>query len=137
MNRLRAATSTYYLKVKFLTTHGVGEIKGDQILARECYQVALASGKNHTWVINELEPIPELVKFHGRIFWIQPDSYGRSQSREDLICYQPRVIPLQSYAFWTEERKSHLSKIGEPHVLSPNWKECGGVRRRYAGEKQR
>ena len=59
LNRLRAATSTYYLKVKFPTTHGVGEIRGDQVLARECYQATLASGENHTWVINEPEPIPE------------------------------------------------------------------------------
>ena len=59
LNRLRAVTSTYYLKVKFLTAYGVGKIKGDQVLARECYQAALASGKNHTWVIKELEPISE------------------------------------------------------------------------------
>ena len=51
--------STYYLKVKFPTTHEVGKIKGDQVLARECYQAALASGENHTWVINEPEPIPK------------------------------------------------------------------------------
>ena len=59
LNGLRVATSTYYLKVKFPTTHGVREIKGDQVLARECYQAALASGENHTWVINEPESIPE------------------------------------------------------------------------------
>ena len=29
-------------------------------MARECYQVALVSGENHTWLINELEPILEL-----------------------------------------------------------------------------
>ena len=55
--QLRVATSTYYLKVKFLIAHEVGEIRGDQVLARECYQAALAFGENHTWVINELEPI--------------------------------------------------------------------------------
>ena len=59
LNRLRVATSTYYLKVKFPTAHGVGEIRGDQVLAKECYQAALAFGENHTWVINEPEPIPE------------------------------------------------------------------------------
>ena len=59
LNRLRAVTSTYYLKVKFPTTHGVGEIRGDQVLARKCYQVALTSRENHTWVINELKPIPK------------------------------------------------------------------------------
>ena len=37
LNRLKAITSTYYLKVKFPTAHGVGEIKGDQVLTRECY----------------------------------------------------------------------------------------------------
>ena len=47
------------MKVKFPTSHGVGEIRGDQVLARECYQAALAFRENHTWVINELELIPE------------------------------------------------------------------------------
>ena len=37
LNRWKAATSTYCLKVKFPTDNGVGEIRGDQILARECY----------------------------------------------------------------------------------------------------
>ena len=59
LNRLKATTSTYYLKVKFPTIHGIGEIKGDQVLARECYQAALAFEENHRWVINELEPILE------------------------------------------------------------------------------
>ena len=47
LNRLKAVTSTYHLKVKFPTAYGVGEIKGDQILVRECYQFALTSGENH------------------------------------------------------------------------------------------
>ena len=47
LNRLRAVTLTYHLKVKFPTAYGVGEIKGDQILVRECYQFALTSGENH------------------------------------------------------------------------------------------
>ena len=59
LNRLRVVTSTYHLKVKFSTTYGVGEIRGDQVLARECYQATLASGENHTWVINEPKPILE------------------------------------------------------------------------------
>ena len=59
LNRLRAATSTYYLKVKFPIAYGVEEIRRDHVLARECYQAALASGENHTWVINEPKPIPK------------------------------------------------------------------------------
>ena len=61
-NRLKVTTLTYYLKVKFPIAHGVREIKEDQVLVRECYQTALASGENHTWVINESKPIPKLTE---------------------------------------------------------------------------
>ena len=43
------------LKVKFPIDNGVGEVKGDQVLARECYQAVLATKENHTWVIEEKE----------------------------------------------------------------------------------
>ena len=47
LNRWKAATSTYSLKVKFPTKNGVGEVKGDQVLAREYYQAMLAAKENH------------------------------------------------------------------------------------------
>ena len=53
LNKWKAATSTYCLKIKFLMDNGVGEVKGDQVLARECYQACLAAKENHTWVIEE------------------------------------------------------------------------------------
>ena len=53
LNKWKAATSTYYLKIKFPTDNGVGEVKGDQVLARECYQAVLVAKENHTWVIEE------------------------------------------------------------------------------------
>ena len=55
LNRWKLAMSTYCLKVKFPTDKGVGEVKGDQVLARECYQAVLAAKENHTWIIEEKE----------------------------------------------------------------------------------
>ena len=55
LNHWKVATSTYYLKVKFLTENGVGEVKGDQVLARECYQAVLAAKESHIWMIKEKE----------------------------------------------------------------------------------
>ena len=55
LNRWKVATSTYCLKVKFPTDNGVGEVKGDQILAKKCYQAVLATKENHTWMIEEEE----------------------------------------------------------------------------------
>ena len=55
LNKLKVVMSTYYLKVKFLITHGIGEIRGDQVLVRECYLAALASEENHMQMIDELK----------------------------------------------------------------------------------
>ena len=43
------------MKVKFLTKNDVREVKGDQVLARECYQAVLAIKENHTGMIEEKE----------------------------------------------------------------------------------
>ena len=61
-NRWKAATSTYCLKVKFPTDNGVDEVRGDQILARECYQAVLATRENYTWIIGEEENKVEALK---------------------------------------------------------------------------
>ena len=55
LNHWKSATSTYCLKVKFPTENGVGDVKEDQVLARECYRSVLAAKKNHTWMIEEKE----------------------------------------------------------------------------------
>ena len=55
LNRWKATMSTYCLKVKFPIENGIGEVKGDQVLARECYQAVLAAKENHTWMIEEKE----------------------------------------------------------------------------------
>ena len=55
LNCWKAATSIYYLKVKFPTENSMGEVKGDQVLTRECYQAVLVAKENHTWMIKEKE----------------------------------------------------------------------------------
>ena len=42
LNSWKAVTSTYYLSVKFSTEHGIGQVQGDQLAARECYLAMLA-----------------------------------------------------------------------------------------------
>ena len=71
LNRWKAATSTYCLKVKFPTDNGVGEVKRDQMLARECYQAIPAAKENHTWVIeekevNEMEALETVILAKGK-----------------------------------------------------------------------
>ncbi len=52
LNRLRAVTSTYHLLIKFPTEHGIREVRGDQITARERYLTLLGTeGKNQTMTL--------------------------------------------------------------------------------------
>ena len=42
LNSWKAVTSTYHLSIKFPIKHGVGQVQGDQLAARECYLAMLA-----------------------------------------------------------------------------------------------
>uniref|UniRef100_A0A2N9F606 Reverse transcriptase/retrotransposon-derived protein RNase H-like domain-containing protein n=1 Tax=Fagus sylvatica TaxID=28930 RepID=A0A2N9F606_FAGSY len=54
LNRLLAVTSTYHLLIKFPTEYGIGEVRGDQVVARECYLASLGSEwQNQTMKIEE------------------------------------------------------------------------------------
>ena len=65
LNSWKAATSTYHLMIKFPTEYGIGELRGDQVAARECY-IAMLEIEDHqqTMCIGEqrttAEPVEEL-----------------------------------------------------------------------------
>ena len=72
MNSWKAVTSTYHLSVKFPTEHGVGQVQGDQLTARECYLAMLAMDEQvQTMNIKEKRIIAEPPK-HWKIFpWMK------------------------------------------------------------------
>ena len=45
LNSWKAVTSTYHLSVKFPMKHGVRQVQGDQLAARECYLAMLVMDK--------------------------------------------------------------------------------------------
>ena len=58
----KAPEQTYCLRFKFPTDHKIGEIRGDQVLTREYYQIVFVGKENHTWIVKEKqqEPVEEL-----------------------------------------------------------------------------
>ncbi|KAK3018181.1 hypothetical protein RJ639_002799 [Escallonia herrerae] len=54
LNQLRAVVSTYHMKMKFPTENGVGEVKGDQVVARQCYMASCQNRANETLMIEDL-----------------------------------------------------------------------------------
>ncbi|GAV71172.1 hypothetical protein CFOL_v3_14666 [Cephalotus follicularis] len=56
LNLLEAIVSTRHLLVKFLTRFGVGEVRGDQEVARRCYKTAISDkGKGKVLSIANVE----------------------------------------------------------------------------------
>lgn len=41
LNELKAVTSIAHLKIKFPTKRGVGKVRGEQGVARQCYNITL------------------------------------------------------------------------------------------------
>jgi hypothetical protein len=48
LNKLRAATLTYHLMMKFPIEGGVGEVRGDQVAVRKCYNTSMKKVSNPT-----------------------------------------------------------------------------------------
>ncbi|KAK2997388.1 hypothetical protein RJ639_024788, partial [Escallonia herrerae] len=53
-NQLKAVVLTYHMKIKFPIEHGVGEVKGDQVVAPQCYMATCRAKSNETLVIEDL-----------------------------------------------------------------------------------
>ncbi|KAK3026499.1 hypothetical protein RJ639_041796 [Escallonia herrerae] len=70
LNQLQAVVFTYHLKMKFPMEHGIGEVKGDQTTARQCYVTSYRSKNKEALIIEDLredtkmqrgEPVEDLV----------------------------------------------------------------------------
>ena len=63
LNSWKAATSTYHLMIKFSTEYGIGELRGDQVTAQECY-IAMLEMEDHrqTICIGEQRTMAKSVK---------------------------------------------------------------------------
>ncbi|XP_050290339.1 uncharacterized protein LOC126728584 [Quercus robur] len=63
LNSWKAVTSTYHLIIKFPTDYGVGELRRNQVAARECYIVMLEMvSHQQTMCIGEQRAVAELVE---------------------------------------------------------------------------
>ena len=63
LNSWKAATSTYHLMIKFPTEYGIGELRGDQVAAHECY-IAMLEFEDYqqTMHIGEQWTAPEPIE---------------------------------------------------------------------------
>ena len=55
LNAIKAIPSTYHMVIKFPTANGVGMVRGDQCMARECYSVSMKQKSIDSIYVDELD----------------------------------------------------------------------------------
>ena len=55
LNAIRAIPSTYHMVIKFPTANGVGMVRGDQHVAKECYSASMKQKAVGSIYIDELD----------------------------------------------------------------------------------
>ena len=140
LKKWKAATSTYCMKVKFLTDNGVGKVKRDQILTRECYQAVLVAKENHTWMIeekeeNKMEALETITLTEGEI--TKTTRIGTTLSpemRTKLVQFFKENLDVFA---WSHEDMSGVSPEVIQHKLnvSPERKPVQQRRRVFAPER--
>uniref|UniRef100_A0A2N9G6F7 Uncharacterized protein n=1 Tax=Fagus sylvatica TaxID=28930 RepID=A0A2N9G6F7_FAGSY len=138
-----AVTSTYHLLLKFPTEHGIGEVRGDQVAARECYLASLGSeGQNQTMSIEEQKV---LVKPSGELATIELED-GRPERTTKIGADLPPKIKESLVQFLKDNKDvfawSHEDMPGiNPSIIShklnvdPSLRPIKQKRRVFAPER--
>ena len=107
LNSWKAVTSTYHLMIKFPTEYRVGEVRRDQVVARECY-IAMLEMDDHVQTITLKtserwqSPLKDLKRFclttpgqmnnkdwHPHQPNGPPSTHDLSQRESGCICLEP------------------------------------------------
>jgi hypothetical protein len=141
LNKLKAATSTYHLMMKFSTEEGVGVVRGDQLAARKCYNTSMKKVLDSTTLTVALvyeakgepaEPLEEVSIGDGRT--LQIGTCLDKGVREDLVKFLHSNVEVFA---WSHEDMLGISPEEIVHVLNvnPGAKPVKQKRRKFAPER--
>ena len=141
LNKLRAATSTYHLMMKFPIEEGVGEVKGDQLAASRCYNISMKKISDPTTLpmasVTEVkgepaEPLEEVIVGEGRV--LQIGTCLTQEIREGLVDFLLRNLEV---FVWSHEYMPGISSEVIVHFLNvdPDIKPVKQKRKKFASER--
>ena len=141
LNKLKAATSTYHLMMKFPTEEGVGEVKADQLTTRRCYNISMKKVSEPTTLLvtsiievkgEPAEPLEEVVVGEGRV--LQIGTYLIQEIREGLVDFLHRNLEVFA---WSHEDMPRISPEVIVYILNvdPDLKPVKQKRMKFAPER--
>ncbi|XP_065628553.1 uncharacterized protein LOC136067128 [Quercus suber] len=126
LNSWKAATLTYHLMIKFPMDHGIGELRGNQVVAWECYIAMLEMEDHHqTMCIEEQRTVAEPVEELEEI--ILDESKPERTARIGTLAYQPVRQALAAFLkrnqdvfAWSHEDMTRIDPFVMVHKLNVN-----------------
>ena len=149
LNAIKAIPSAYHMMIKFPTESGVGMVRGDQRVARECYSafvkqkavdnVNMDELDMHDEVLTRPEPSEEL-----ELVSLDDDpehlAYIGSKLTEDLKSLLTQFLRQNKDVFaWKQANMGGIDPTVITHMLntSPSFKPVKQKRRSFAPERQK
>ena len=149
LNAIKATPSAYHLVIKFLTIHGVGTVRGDQRVARECYTASMKQKAVDNVNTDELDMRDEVLTRPEPSEELEPMSldddpehlaYIGSKLAKDLKGLLTQFLRQNRDVFaWTQADMGGIDPAVITHRLNTNpfFKPIKQKRRSFAPERQK
>ena len=149
LNAIKAIPSAYHMMIKFPTTSGVGMVRGDQRVARECYSASMKQKAVDNIYLDELEMSDKVNTRPEPSEELEPVplddnpehlAYIGSKLAEDLRSLLTHFLRQNKDVFaWTQADMGGIDPVIITHRLnvSPSFKPVKQKRRSFAPERQK
>ena len=149
LNVIKAIPSAYHMIVKFPTVNGIGTVRGDQWVARECYTASMKQGAVDNVNVGELDMRDEVLTRPEPLEELEPVSldddpehlaYIGSKLTKDLKGLLTQFLRQNGDVFaWTQADMGGIDPAIITHKLNtnPSFKPVKQKRRSFASERQK
>ena len=149
LNAIRAIPSVYHMIIKFPTIHGVGMVRGDQRVARECYTASMKQRAVDNVNVDELDKSDEVLTRPKPSEELEPVSldddpehlgYIGSKLSENLKGLLTQFLKQNRDIFvWKQADMGGINPTVITHRLhtNPSFKLVKQKRRSFAPERQK
>ena len=149
LNAIKSIPSAYHMMIKFLTVSGVGMVRGDQRVARECYSASMKQKAVDNIYLDELNMRDEVLTRPNPSEELEPVSldddpkhlaYIDSKLAEDLKSPLTHFLRQNKDVFaWKQADMGGIDPIVITHRLnvSPSFNPVKQERRSFAPERKK
>ena len=149
LNAIKAIPSAYHMMIKFPTVNGVGMVRGDQRVARECYSASMKQKAVDNVYMDELDMRDEVLTRPEPLEELEPVSldddpehlaYIGSKLAKDLKSLLTQFLRQNQDVFaWKQANMGGIDSTVITHRLnvSPSFKLIKQKRRSFTPERQK